>query len=166
MDGCGELRREAEEAETRLEEVRVGLARVEVEITALAREAAKSGGARARFAALNEQKRLKRIAAAGGEVLEIRRSVGSPLTYLPGRFAGGELHQHVSRLLYAYLGALRAIKVTAGEHFEHFELDRWRAAAFAGQDAVPVPEPRSPAEEKTRSVEDELRQPAEEEAAA
>lgn len=99
---------------------------------------------------------LERIAAAGREVLEIRRSVGSPLANLPGRFAGGELHENVGRLLAAHLNPpLKTVRGTGGVPFAQFDLDRWLAADRAGQEALAVPPP-----------EPETRPSAKEEAAA
>lgn len=207
MDGCGELRREAEATEARLDEARAGLAQVEAEIAAVAREAAKGGAGRARFAALNERKRglvedielltvaagetraalaaledqqtprrvaeanariaalvaernaavdeivaaaqtiraaLERIAAIGREILELRRSVGSPLRAMPGRFAGGELHECVGRLLSAHLNPpLKTVRSTGGVPFDQFDLDRWRAVDRSGQEALAVPPPET-----------------------
>lgn len=206
------LRREAEATEARLEEAKAGLAGVEAEIAGIAREAAKGGAAKARFAELAEKKRglaedvelltaaaaetrsalavfegrqtpvrlaeanrriaelvrernaasdeilaaaqtirasLQKIEAAGREVMELRRSVGSPLSYLPGRFAGYELNRLVERLLSSHLNPpLKGVTSTFGVPFDQFRAERWLALDREGQDALLVPRPETPAAEE------------------
>lgn len=87
---------------------------------------------------------LQRIDAAGREVMELRKSVGSPLDHLPGRFAGYELHRLVERLLRAHLNPpLKGVTCTFGVPFDQFRGDRWLALDREGQDALLVPPPEA-----------------------
>lgn len=100
---------------------------------------------------------LQTINAAGREVMELRRSVGSPLDHLPGRFAGYELHRQVERLLRAHLNPpLKGVTCTAGVPFDQFHADRWLARDRKGQDAllVPLPEAAEAAEPETPATQE------------